>query len=152
MANGLSNYVETSVFEWMFKQETFPAAPSALYVALHSADPGDTGANELSGTGSYARAQLDPDADDATNTNWNAIGASGAAATMSNKLAVTFPTASADWNSGSAIIYWSLWDASSSGNCLFSGTIAGGTGVVVLSGSTLSFAGGTPGSLALTID
>lgn len=151
MANGLSNYVESKLVNWLFKQTAFGSAPTALYVALHSADPGDTGANELAATGSYARAQLNPDTDSSTNTNWNAAGTSGSAATMSNKLAVTFPTATANWNSGSAIQYFSIWDASSSGNCLFSGTISA-SGVVVLNGTTLSFAGGTPGNLSITVD
>lgn len=149
-ANGLSNTVETKVVNWLFKQEAFGTAPSALYIALHSADPGDTCANEISG-GSYARAQLNPDANSSTNTNWNAAGTSGSAATMSNKLAVTFPTASGNWNSGSAIQYFSILDASTSGTCLFSGTIPP-SGVVVLNGNTLSFGAGTPGKLAVTID
>src|SRR5574338_116150 len=131
MANGQSNYLEGKLLDWIFKQTSFGTAPTTRFVSLHSGDPGDTGASELGATGSYARAQLDPDTDNSTNTNWNAKGTSGQASTMSNKLAITFPQATADWNSGSAIQYWALWDASTSGNCLWSGTFTGG-GVVVL--------------------
>lgn len=152
MANGPSNYVETKIIEWLTKQTAFGTAPSALHVALHSADPGDTGANELAGTGSYARAALAPDTNNSTHTNWNTPDTSGQAARVTNKLAITFPTASANWNSGNPIQYFSIWDASTSGNCLWSGSIAGGTGVTVLSGTTLTFAAGTPGALSITID
>ncbi len=152
MANGVSNFVETKVLEWIFKQTAFGTAPTALHVSLHSADPGDTGASELGATGSYARAQLDPDTNNSTHTNWNALDTSGQAVRTTNKLAVTFPTATANWNSGNPILYFAIWDAGTSGNCLWSGTIAGGTGVTVLSGTTLSFAAGTPGALAITLD
>jgi hypothetical protein len=152
MANGLSNYVEAKIMDWLFKKTAFGSAPTALYFSLHSADPGDTGANELSGTGSYARAQRDPDTDNSTNTNWNAAAASGQTLANSNKLDISFPAATANWNSGSAILYWAMWDASSSGNCLFSGSINSGTGVVVLSGTTLKFTGGSPGQLVASVD
>ena len=147
---GLSQFVETKVLEWMFKQTAFGTAPSTLFVALHSADPGDTGASELSATGSYARAQLNPDTNNSTNTNWNAVDEPGTAKRISNKLDITFPTATANWNSGSAIGFWAIWDASTSGNCLCSGTITGG--LTVNNGNTAKFTGGTPGQLTFTID
>lgn len=152
MANGLTDYMEGKVLDWVFKQTAFGTAPTVLYYSLHSADPGDTGASELAATGSYARAQLNPDTNNSTDTNYNAKGTSGAARTMSNKLDITFPTATANWNSGNPIQYFAIWDASSTGNCLWSGSIAGGTGVTVLNGTTLKFTGGTPGQMSVTID
>lgn len=149
---GISNYLETKVLEWLVKQTAFGTAPSALHVSLHSADPGDTGANELAATGSYARAALAPDTNNATNTNWNAVDEPVTAKRISNKLDITFPTATADWNGGAAIKFFAIWDASSAGNCLVSGAVNGSTGVVVLSGNTLKFTGGTPGQLTFTID
>lgn len=151
---GLSNTLETKVLEWIFKQTAFGTAPTALYVSLHSADPGDTGASELStGTGSYARAALAPDTNNSTNTNWNAVTSATGPNSISNKLAITFPTATADWNSGSAIKFASIWDASSAGNCLVSGiAVNGSTGTVVLNGVTLSFAAGSPGALVFTVE
>lgn len=151
-ALGPSQTVETKVLEWLTKQTAFGTAPSALYVSLHGTDPGDTCANELASTGSYARAQLNPDTNNSTNTNWNAINTASAASSMTNKLAVTFPTATASWFSGNPILYFCLEDASTSGTCLWCGSIASGTGVTVLNGTTLSFAGGTPGSMAATLD
>jgi hypothetical protein len=152
MANGLSNYLETKVIEWTFKQTAFGSAPTVLAVSLHSADPGDTGASELAATGSYARAQLNPDTNNATHTNWNAPGAIGAALGTTNKLDITFPAATANWNGGLAILYFAIWDATSAGNCLWSGQINSGTGVVVLNGNTLKFTGGSPGQLTAQID
>lgn len=151
MANGVSNYVENHVLEWIFKQDQLPTPPTGIWVSLHGTDPGDTGANEISG-GSYARASRAPDANTSTNTSWNALDTSGQAARCSNFATITFPTASANWFSGNPILYFCLWDASTAGNCLWSGTIAGGTGVTVLSGTTLTFAGGTPGALIITLD
>lgn len=152
MANGVSNYLEVKILDWLFKQTAFGAAPTTLYYSLHSADPGDTGASELGATGSYARAQLNPDTNNSTHTNYNDDTTSGQATVVTNKLDITFPTATANWNSGSPITYWAVWDASTSGNCLWSGTIAGGTGVTVLNGTTLKFTGGTPGQLSVSLD
>jgi len=151
-ANGLSNLYEQKVLEAIFKQ-TNVTAPTTLYVGLNSADPGDTCASELASTGAYARAQLNPDTNNATNTNYNAIDAASQApkTILTNKLAITFPTATANWNSGNAITYFTLWDASTAGNCVYSGSITP-SGVVVLNGNTLSFAGGSPGQLTFTVD
>lgn len=147
---GLSNVLETALLEWLFKQTAFPSPPSTLWVSLHSADPADTGANEISG-GSYARVQLNPDPNNATNTNWNAVGTSGTAKRMSNKLDIPFATASADWNSGSPIPYWGTWSLVSGGTFYVSGAITGG--VVVLNTNTLRFTGGSPtGSLLFDCD
>src|SRR5262245_8158913 len=149
---GPSQTLEQRMLEWLFKQTSFGTSPTTLFFALHSADPGDTGANELASTGAYARAQLNPDANAATNTNYNAIDQSAAASKMTNKLDVAFPTATANWNAGAAIQYFSVWSASTAGTVYWSGQIAGGTGVVVLSGSTLKFSGGSPGQLSITTD
>ena len=146
---GLSDTMETNVLNYLFKQTALPTPPATLFISLHSADPGDTGASELAATNGYARAQLNPDANSSTNTNWNAV--TGSPAEMTNKLAITFPQASGgSWNSGSSIGYWSLWSASSAGTLFCSGTITGG--VVVLAGNTLQVTGGTPGTFKFTIE
>ena len=149
---GLTQTVEKSLLEWLLKQTAWPAAPTTIFYALHSADPGDTGANELASTGAYARAALASDTNNSTNTNYNAIDQSGAASKITNKLDISFPTATSSWNGGAAIQYFSIWSASTAGTCYWSGTIAGGTGVVVLNGSTLKFTGGSPGQLSVTVD
>ena len=86
--------------------------PATVYVSLHSADPGETGASELSGNG-YARVAVTNNG-----TNWPA--ASGGV--KSNGAAVTFPTATgSDW---AAATHFGIWDASSAGNPLFLGALA----------------------------
>src|SRR5262252_7399705 len=144
---GLSNALEKLVLEWLMKQTTMGTAPAALYYSLHSADPGDTGASELAATGAYARAALAPDTNNSTNTNYNAIDQTAAASKMTNKLDIAFAQATADWNGGNPILYFAIWSAVTAGTCYWSGTIAGGTGVVVKSGTTLKFTGGSPGQL-----
>lgn len=145
MANGFSDYVEGALFDTMCKGTAFPAAPANLYLALFSADPGDTGAsNELTGNG-YARVAIPKDTNNSTNTNWNAKGTSGQATTISNKATITFPTATGNWTTAT---YFALFDASTgTTNMWFSGVITGG--VTVNNGNTLSL---VDGNLVLTVD
>jgi len=146
---GFSTYIEGKVLEWMFKQTALPSSPTVLAFSLHSADPGDTGASELANANGYARASLAPDTNNSTNTNYNAKSVAGGTTTMTNKLDIAFPAATADWNSAAAIQYWAIWDSATygGGNCLCSGTIGpGGGGVVVKNGTTLKWLGGSPGN------
>jgi|SRR5215813_11015193 len=152
MANGPTQTLEKSILEWLLKQTALPATPTTLFYALHSADPGDTGANELTSTGSYARAQLNPDTNNSTNTNYNAIDQSATASKITNKTDIAFPPATANWNGGNPIQYFSIWSTLTAGTCYWSGTIAGGTGVTVLNGTTLKFTGGATGQLSVTLD
>lgn len=115
-----SNYLENAVIDHIFRGATF-SKPSALYVALFTAAPSDSGGGtEVSG-GSYARAQLDP-----SNTNWNATqggttgASSGTGGQTANAVDITFPTPSADWGS---VTHIGIFDASSSGNLLFHGAL-----------------------------
>lgn len=148
---GLSNPLEADVLESIFKQ-TDISAPAALYISLHTGDP-ETGTNEISG-GAYARKQHDPDANNSTNTNWNAVATDGTAQKITNRTDITFTAASADWNSGNAITHFGIYTLSSGGVLLASGTINSGNGVVVTNGTQLIFPGSTSGdgNLKLTID
>lgn len=100
-----SNYAETAVLDWLLGGAT-PTRPSARYLALHTADPGETGATgELSGNG-YARQAVtfDPAASGAT----------------SNSSSHTFTASGGSWGT---VTHFSIWDASSSGNCLYTGAL-----------------------------
>lgn len=95
----------------------------AGYLSLHTADPGTTGANEVSG-GSYARQAI----------TWNA--ASGGTQTSSN--GQTF----AGMPAVSGNLWIGLWGASSSGtfywgdpNSAVTGPVVSGNSVVFTSGS-----------------
>lgn len=72
------------------------------WISLHSADPGTTGANEISG-GTYSREQ----------TDWPAPAAS----------AVTGSAVTLDVPSGTTITHWGLWSAASGGTFIFGGPL-----------------------------
>lgn len=97
----LSNNGENQVLDEIFNAGggTFPAADP--YISLHTADPGETGANEASG-GSYARQQAP-------------FGAA-ASGTLSNTGNIDFASMPA-----ATIVAWAVWDAVSAGNCFWTG-------------------------------
>lgn len=133
----------------------FPVSPTALFFSLHSGDPTDVHTtaqgNELSGL-NYQRATLPTDINSTTHTNWNSLDEPAGAQRITNKLAITFPAASGDWNGGNAIAFFGLWDIVSAGLELdYIGAGAISPSVTVLNGKTLSFQGGTPGSLQFTV-
>lgn len=145
---GLSDTHEISVLEWLFKRTAMPSV-TAMHYSLHTTN-NDTGAAELASSGGYVRAQLDADTNNTTHVNYNAVATSGTAKRISNLLDITFPVATADWNSAAAIGFWGVWSASTAGTYYAGGTITGG--VVVLNTNTLKFAGANPGSLAFDVD
>ncbi len=117
---GASTYLANNLLDHVLKTASFPQ-PTNVYASLHSADPGTTGASELSG-GAYARVQ---------HNTWNAA-ASGSA---TNSGLITFPTATADWTQAT---HFGLWDASTAGNFLGGGALD--TAKTVQNGDTAEFA------------
>ena len=99
-----SNYLENKVMLHVFGGTSY-TAPSTLYVALYTSDPGegDTG-TEVSG-GSYARQT-------GAFTITNGVAA--------NTAAIEFPTATASWGT---VAYVGVRDASTGGNLLASGAL-----------------------------
>lgn len=84
------------------------ARPTAWHVALHSDDPGASGAaNEISGS-SYARVDVTAD-----------VSLTSGVATVD--VSVVFPTVT---STGYDVTHVSLWSATSAGNCLFYGALA----------------------------
>lgn len=95
---GLSSNGETLVLD---------ALLPGRFVSLHTADPGDAGANEVSG-GAYARQPV-------TFVN------SGANPTLArNNANVQYPAASANWGT---ITHFGLWSAASGGTFYISGAM-----------------------------
>lgn len=107
--------------------------PATMYLALSTTTPTEAGGNFTEpSTGSYARVST-------AAADWSA--ASGTAPAVKTNTAVkTFPTATADWSSGSNMTYFGLFDASTAGNLLAFGLL--GTAKPVLNGDTASFAAG----------
>lgn len=100
-----TNDLETRVLQWALTNGS-PARPTAWYIGLFTAAPGETGGGtEVSG-GSYVRTA-------ATFT------VSGNLATTS--AAVEFPTATASWGS---ITHAAIFDASTAGNMLAYATLS----------------------------
>lgn len=116
-----SNYLENKVLLHVFGATAY-TAPTTLYVALFTSDPGETGSGtEVSG-GSYARQTI-------------AFTVTGNQA--SNTAAVEFPTATASWGT---ITYAAVYDAVSGGNLLAYGALT--TSKTIASGDVLRIPAG----------
>lgn len=85
---------------------------AATHVSLHTADPGTTGASEVSG-GSYARVQVN--ANGGASPSWNAAASGG----MDNNGAVTFP----EGGGGASVTHFGLYDAATAGNFIRGGAL-----------------------------
>lgn len=123
-----SNYLENKILDHILGNTAY-TAPATVYVALHTADPTDVGnVSEVSGN-AYARVAL-------TNNTTNFPNASGGS--KATGAAATFPTPTpSGWG---VVTHFTLWDASSAGNCLFVGALTASKTVNV--GDTVSFASG----------
>lgn len=118
----ISNYAELKFLDSL-SGTTFSAP--ATYVKLHTGDPGEAG---TSNAATEATRQ---------SVSWNA--ASSGSKSIS---------AAATWTNVSTTetyTHWSLWDASSSGNCLWTGALS--SSAAVTSGDTFQIT-----SLTLSLD
>jgi len=127
-----TNYAEDLLLKWLLTAGAV-TRPSAWYVALHSADPGETGASsELSGNG-YARVSA-------------TFSVSGTAPTeATNSGDVTF--AAATGSNWTAATHASVWDSLTTGNCLGKGALS--SSVTINVGDNLKI---PAGSLDITLD
>lgn len=106
-----SNYLELALLDHVFGGGDY-TRPATLYVSLHTADPGETGANETTGT-AYAR---EPVTNNATNFPAAAAGA------KSNGTLIQFDTPGAGgWGT---VTHLGIWDALSAGNFICGGALA----------------------------
>jgi len=120
----MANWLENAVINYFLRNQVI-TQPAAVYIALHTADPGENGTNgEVSGN-AYGRAAVTMGAPtDGVSTN------SGV---------VTFPTATpSGWGS---IGWFSLWDAQSGGNCLMYSPVDAAK--TINAGDTAQFGAGT---------
>jgi hypothetical protein len=102
-----SNYQENLVLDFSLGSGT----PATVYLSLHTADPGETGANETTGT-NYARKSVTNNS-----TNWPA--ASSGVKLL--HVAQSFATPGAGgWGT---VTYFGIWDAASAGNFMFGGQL-----------------------------
>lgn len=111
MAN-MSDYLEVELRKHIFRTGSF-TKPTALYVALYTVTPSDSGGGTEVTGGSYARVQRDP-----LDANWTA--ASATDGLTDNAAAITFPAPSANWGT---VVAFGIHDDPSAGNLLIWGPI-----------------------------
>lgn len=117
-----SAYIVNKILDATLRHTTtgggFPTADA--YVSLHTADPGTTGANEVTG-GTYARQQA-------------AFDAAGSGISL-NSAIITFTLMPA-----CTVAYFGIWDALAAGNFLWRGVVTVSQAVTV--GNTVTIAAG----------
>jgi hypothetical protein len=135
----MTNYLENRLVDHLFRAQTL-TAPANLHVSLHTADPGETGASELTTAGAYARAAVT-----SSLANWagtqgagTTVASSGTGGVTSNNGVISFPTPTANWGT---VSHFAIWDAASGGNPLLYGALA--SSKTINSGDAVSFAAGT---------
>jgi hypothetical protein len=97
-----STYLANKIIDHMLRNQAF-TPPAAVYLSLHTGDPGSTGASEVTG-GSYARQAVALDAANAKATANTDI------EDFAGMPAVT-------------VTHIGLWDASTNGNFLIGGAL-----------------------------
>lgn len=102
MSASKSTYLRNIAYNSILKNTAF-TGPASLFMSLHTATPGLTGANEVPSTNAYARTAI---------VFGTPTGGAG-----SNSSAVTFPAPTpANWGT---LTHFAIWDAASAGNCLY---------------------------------
>jgi hypothetical protein len=114
---GMSTYIENALLNTI---RNIPFSVTTTYVSLHTADPGGTGANEVTG-GSYARVAI----------TWNAPSAGSMINSAPSTVNVPAST---------TVTHFGVWDAVTTGN--FLGKAALSATQTFSSGGTLSFGAG----------
>lgn len=112
-----SNYLENAIVNATLRGQTFPSI-SGVHVSLHTGDPGDTGANEVSTTDWPSYTRLDSTKGEGSLADAWAVPSNGV---TSNTKQLLFPV----FNGGSSlqVTHFGLWDASSGGNLLIASSL-----------------------------
>lgn len=138
---GMSTAMQQNILLFYTARVPLPTPPSSVYISLHTADPGQTGASEVtttagSGWVGYARqavvcgtasgsagANLGTEGTAGTGTAWNAPAANGTQQQTTNKNQITFPNSGG--TSGTVVVtYFGVWDAASGGNYITGGALS----------------------------
>jgi hypothetical protein len=122
---GFSDYAEPKILDCLFNNTAFGAVAN-VYMKLHTADPGDAGTANAAGNTTRVEVTF----------------AAASAGTISNDAQIQWTNVSTSED----YTHFSLWDNSTAGNCLFTGTI---TANAVTAGDTFTIA---VGDLDLTLD
>jgi hypothetical protein len=103
---GISNFLEEAILNAVFNSAALDVA--AVYVSLHTGDPGETGADEVTG-GTYARQDA------------SAAFAPASGGAIQTDVDIDWP---ADTMPACTITHLGVWDAATSGNFLWGGALA----------------------------
>lgn len=114
----ISNYAENKILDHTFGVAAF-TQPAGIYVKLHIGDPGEDGTGNPAAETDRVQATFGTAASGGTISNTAAIQWTGLAATET-------------------LTHLSLWDASTAGNCLWTGALT--SSVSVNSGGTFTIA------------
>lgn len=106
-----STYLGNKVLDLVLRGVAF-TAPTRVYVSLHTADPGVTGANEVDTVNWPAYVRQDPAAAAAIATGFGAASSK----TTENAKELLFPAH--DGATNVDVTHLAIWDAESNGNCL----------------------------------
>lgn len=110
-----SNYLELTILDHIFGIAAF-TVPTSVFIGLHTANPGETGATAEVAVGAYVREEVVNDV-----TGWDAAAAVSGLGTTKNAAIIQFIDPSgANWGT---ITHFSIWDAETAGNCLFYGAL-----------------------------
>lgn len=107
MALGLSATIANDFLEWLCNASATAAAPTNIWIQLHTADPGAAGVTAVAGN--------------ATRKDLTAAMGTAASGAITNTAAVTWTTGEVDTSED--YTHWSLFDASTAGTFLASGTM-----------------------------
>lgn len=127
----ISDYYENAILDHMVRGQAF-TPPTVVYLSLHTADPGDTGSpsNEVTNTGgsTYARVGI------GTGQSFTFAAAASGQMTLSSG---TPEFGGANGMPAATVTHLGIYDASTSGNLLWSGALA--TARTVAAGDYLRF-------------
>lgn len=107
-----SNYTEDNVINALLRGVAFPL-PAKTYVSLHTANPGDTGASEVSTAAFPAYVRREAEQGGAIGSGWSA----SSDGVSRNAKQLTYP--GFDGAAPVTVTHWAVFDALSGGNLLF---------------------------------
>ena len=111
-----STYTGNKLLDLLLRGVAF-TAPSRVFIALHTANPGLTGASDVGIAAWPAFARLDIAQGGAVATGFDAP----AAKKTQNAKQLLFPMM--DGAATVNVSHWSIWDALTGGNCLWAGAL-----------------------------
>lgn len=102
----MSDYFEQQIIDHLFRTGTF-SKPAAIFIALFTANPSDSGGGTEVTGGSYARKEVTQ-----ADAQWTAPGTGGVTDNVND---ITFVTATASWGTVTGM---AIFDAVTGGNML----------------------------------